>query len=76
MAAFLFPVIVKVLLSKEGYYQLTEDDEGALRAIDKLLVVNKWATSRLPQQRDRVARNSPENNSRSCNAPSDRERDR
>jgi hypothetical protein len=42
MAAFLFPVIVKVLLSKEGYYQLTEDDEGALRAIDKLLIVNRW----------------------------------
>ena len=42
MAAFVFPLLVKVRLTLEGHYVLTEDDEGKLRAIDKLLTVRDW----------------------------------
>jgi hypothetical protein len=42
MGTFLFPLLTKLLLREEGYYILTEDDEGALKAVDKLLVVNAW----------------------------------
>jgi len=42
MAAFVFPVLVKVLLMQEGHYQLTEDDEGRLLAIDEVLTITGW----------------------------------
>jgi hypothetical protein len=43
MGAFLFPLLAKLLLSKEGHYSLITEDEGALQAVDKLLVTNGWA---------------------------------
>jgi hypothetical protein len=42
MGAFAFPLLVKVLLAQEGSYKISEDDEGSLIAIDKLLAVTGW----------------------------------
>jgi hypothetical protein len=42
MGAFAFPLLVKLLLTAESHYKLTEDDEGSLRAIDKLLAGRDW----------------------------------
>jgi len=42
MAAFMFPLLLKLLLAKEGYYALTEEDEGGMATIDKLLAVTGW----------------------------------
>jgi len=42
MAAFLFPLAAKLLLQAEGHYTLTEDDEGRLHAIDRLLELQGW----------------------------------
>jgi hypothetical protein len=35
-------LLVKVLLAGERFYNLTADDIGASRAVDKLLSVNRW----------------------------------
>jgi hypothetical protein len=45
MAAFVFPLTVKVLLAKEGRYELTDDDRDRCFAIDKLLAATNWAES-------------------------------
>ena len=43
MAAFTFPLLVKLLLTDEGFYQTTDDDRGSLQAIDHLLSQTGWA---------------------------------
>ena len=42
MAAHVFPLTVKLLLSREGHYKLTDDDCAAAWAVDKLLAVTNW----------------------------------
>lgn len=42
MAAFAFPLTVKLLLAKEGHYQLTSADEAQWKSIDRLLGVTGW----------------------------------
>jgi hypothetical protein len=43
MAAFVFPLVVKLGLVKEGYYSLSRDDEIRCRAVDALLSKPDWA---------------------------------
>ena len=43
MAAHVFPLTVKLLLVREGHYELTDSDCAAARAVDKLLAVTNWA---------------------------------
>ena len=43
MAAFTFPLFVKLLLTDEGFYQTSDDDRGSLHAIDHLLSRTAWA---------------------------------
>ena len=42
MAAFVFPLTVKILLAREGHYALTDDDRDRLMAVDKLLATAGW----------------------------------
>jgi hypothetical protein len=49
MAAFAFPLLVKLMLSAEQHYRLTDDDDGKLAAIDKLLGTTRWA-QRVPNE--------------------------
>lgn len=42
MAAHVFPLTVKLLLVREGHYELTDNDCAAARAVDKLLAVTNW----------------------------------
>lgn len=42
MAAWVFPLAVKLLLQRDGYYTLSERDEGQCLAVDMLLAVTKW----------------------------------
>ena len=42
MAAFLFPLAAKLLLKAEDVHASTEDDEGRLHAIDRLLELQGW----------------------------------
>jgi len=42
MAAFVFPVVVKGLLEREGHYVRSEDDDVRCESIDKLLAVTEW----------------------------------
>jgi hypothetical protein len=42
MAAFVFPLTVKLLLHHDGHYELSEDDEARCQAVDKLLAVVGW----------------------------------
>jgi hypothetical protein len=46
MAAFVLPLAVKLLLEKEGFYQLTDDDMGRCLAVDKLLAITGWDEER------------------------------
>jgi hypothetical protein len=43
MAAHVFPLVVKLLLQREGRYSLADRDCGSARAVDKLLAVTDWA---------------------------------
>jgi len=43
MASFVFPLLVKLLLTQSSAYQLTEDDIGLLQAVDPLLNQQGWA---------------------------------
>ena len=43
MAAFAFPLLVKLLLEKAKFYALSEEDNGKLWAIDNLLAATEWA---------------------------------
>jgi hypothetical protein len=43
MGAFVFPLLVKVLLEKERLYVLSSDDVGRLKAIDELLIAREWS---------------------------------
>ncbi len=43
MAAFVFPLVVKLGLAHEGHYALSRDDDIRCRAIDGLLSLPKWA---------------------------------
>jgi len=42
MAAFVFPLLVKLLLSRKRLYKLSLSDEARCRAIDQLLTCNEW----------------------------------
>ncbi len=42
MAAWVFPLVVKLLLRGEGHYELTEDDTVRCLAVDKLLSITGW----------------------------------
>jgi hypothetical protein len=42
MAAFVFPLVVKLLLAQEGHYTLTSADEAQWKSIDQLLGVAGW----------------------------------
>jgi hypothetical protein len=42
MAAWVFPLAVKLLLQRDGYYALSDDDRYRCLAIDKLLAVTAW----------------------------------
>ncbi len=42
MASFVFPLLVKLLLTQNSAYQLTEDDIGLLHAVDLLLDQKNW----------------------------------
>ena len=53
MAAYVFPLAVKLLLEREGHYALTDTDRGGCRAVDQLLACAKWVE-------DEVARESQE----------------
>ena len=43
MAAFVFPLVVKLGLAHEGHYALSRDDDIRCQAIDGLLSLPKWA---------------------------------
>ncbi len=43
MAAFVFPLVVKLCLAHEGHYSLSREDEGCCRAVDVLLGETDWA---------------------------------
>jgi hypothetical protein len=45
IGAFLFPLVVKLFLQSEGFYELNECDELRYIAIDRLLVANDWGSS-------------------------------
>jgi hypothetical protein len=53
MAAFVFPLLVKLLLAAEGHYALAENDEARLAAVDKLLAATGWA-ERVPNSNSTV----------------------
>ena len=42
LAAFTFPLAVKLLLSKEGHYTITDGDVAKCKAVDRLLVADRW----------------------------------
>jgi hypothetical protein len=42
MAAFVFPLVVKLRLAQEGHYALTSADEAQSKSIDQLLGVTGW----------------------------------
>lgn len=42
MAAFVFPLTVKVLLARGGHYILTEEDQDHLDCVDRLLAAGGW----------------------------------
>ncbi len=44
MAAFVFPLIVKLGLAKEGHYSLTLDDKADCQSVDLLLSQSNWAS--------------------------------
>jgi hypothetical protein len=45
MAAFTFPLAVKLLLSESGHYTLTRSDKASLGALDELLACMGWQES-------------------------------
>ena len=42
MAAYVFPLAVKLLLEREGHYALTDADRGRCQAVDQLLACAQW----------------------------------
>jgi hypothetical protein len=46
MAAHIFPLTAKLLLEKEGHYELTDEDRAACLATDLLLVAPEWVEAR------------------------------
>ncbi len=42
MAAFVFPLAAKLLLSWEGHYSITDVDQAHCKAVDKLLATTAW----------------------------------
>ena len=42
MAAYVYPLAVKLLLEREGHYALTDTDRGGCRAVDQLLALAEW----------------------------------
>ena len=42
MAAYVFPLAVKLLLGREGHYALTDTDQAGCRAVDQLLALARW----------------------------------
>ena len=52
MAAFVFPLTVKLLLQHDGYYALTEDDEARCLAVDALLAATRWDAGEDDEEND------------------------
>jgi hypothetical protein len=44
IAAFVFPLVVKLLLEAEGHHTLNGEDQTKCRAVDKLLARTRWNT--------------------------------
>ena len=42
MAAWVFPLVVKLLLGRDGHYLLSDDDKCHCLAVDKLLAATHW----------------------------------
>jgi hypothetical protein len=45
MAAWVFPLALKLLLEKEGHYQLTDNARSHCHAIDEILNAKEWSAS-------------------------------
>jgi hypothetical protein len=45
MAAYAFPILVKVLLAAEGHYRLTALDHDRCHALDRLLAATMWGST-------------------------------
>jgi hypothetical protein len=43
MAAHVFPLVVKLLLAREGHYALIDADRVGCRAVDEILASSQWA---------------------------------
>jgi len=43
MAAWVFPLAVKLLLQRDGHYTFTDRDRGRCLAVDQLLAATRWA---------------------------------
>ncbi len=42
LSVYAYPLIIKLLLSKENFYSLTEDDTTACHALEKLMLAQNW----------------------------------
>lgn len=42
MAAWVFPLVAKLLLQRDGYYTLSDGDNCHCLAVDKLLAAAQW----------------------------------
>ena len=46
LGTFIFPLTVKCLLHREGFYQLTDADRIRLAAVDELLFLDDWGSTK------------------------------
>ena len=53
MAAWVFPLVVKLLLERDGHYTLSERDEDHCLTVDKLLTVTDWHKEEDDKRRSR-----------------------
>lgn len=51
---FIFPKLIKLLLAKDRFYELTPNDKGSLKAFGQLLAVEEWMT---PEQQGTTTSN-------------------
>ena len=50
MAAYVFPLVVKLLLEREGHYALTDTDRAGCCAVDQLLASARWVEEEAGRQ--------------------------
>ena len=50
MAAYVFPLAVKLLLEREGHYALTDTDLVGCRAVDQLLASSRWVEEEVSRE--------------------------